>query len=291
MSYGTQTMLKCIGELLLASHWYACAIVLLAGTQDDVKTTWLGPHGYGFCETRLEEFVSEIGSAKASGPSTVMGSAFETLGDGCEHVQLGSLYLAAFSVSAMLITGTGGADSIPSRVNDGEGIVLIFLLILGAFLWTRVLANFCEVATNGDPALTVFRQSLDGMNTFVNDMKLPIEMARRLREYVHQQREVKLREDAARKALPMLSPALQIEVVMYCHRHWLQGIWFLKEFDEEACLVRLAMSIASRTLAPREVAPRRNLYIIAKGLAFYGGRVLSPGMSWGDDVILDNPKQ
>ena len=44
-----------------------------------------------------------------------------------------------------------------------------------------------------------------------------------MREYLNQQKGVQLRAHAA-KALPALSPALQIEVVLHCHRHWLDKV-------------------------------------------------------------------
>jgi L-fucose mutarotase/ribose pyranase (RbsD/FucU family) len=45
-----------------------------------------------------------------------------------------------------------------------------------------------------------------------------------------------------------------------------------------------------QTLAPGEVAPMHNLYVVTRGLVVYGGRVLSRGMAWGDDVILSDPR-
>ena len=48
-----------------------------------------------------------------------------------------------------------------------------------------------------------------------------------LREYLHQQKGVQLRQHSA-KALQLLSTALQVEVVLHCHRHWLNALWFLR---------------------------------------------------------------
>ena len=65
------------------------------------------------------------------------------------------------------------------------------------------------------------------------------------------------------------------------HRLWLEATWFLKGL-ESSCLVRLAREMTTQTLAPGEVAPMHNLYVITRGLVLYGGRVLSRGMAWGD---------
>jgi hypothetical protein len=118
--------------------------------------------------------------------------------------------------------------------------------------------------------------------------QVPEDMGRRLREYLHQMKGTHLQEHAAR-SLSSLSPALQVEVVLHCHRHWLDEIWFLRGI-EELVLVRLAMSMTSRTLAPGEVAPLRALYVVSRGCVLFGGRVLSRGQQWGDDVILHNER-
>ena len=44
-----------------------------------------------------------------------------------------------------------------------------------------------------------------------------------------------------------------------------------------------------RVLAPGEVAPLGSLYAVSRGCVLFGMRVLSRGMSWGDDVILTSP--
>ena len=78
-------------------------------------------------------------------------------------------------------------------------------------------------------------------------------------------------------------------MVLYCHRHWLDAIWFLKDL-KEITLVRLAMAMNPKVFSPGEVAPLRTLYVVARGLVLYGGRVLSYGHMWGDDVILTDAR-
>ena len=49
------------------------------------------------------------------------------------------------------------------------------LVLVGALLWTQVLAMFCDVATNADPGLIEFRQHLDRLNSFIQANNLPRE--------------------------------------------------------------------------------------------------------------------
>jgi hypothetical protein len=55
----------------------------------------------------------------------------------------------------------------PSSASGDETFIVMLLVLLAAFLWTYVLAVFCEVATNAHPANTLFNQRLDGLNAFI----------------------------------------------------------------------------------------------------------------------------
>ena len=188
----------------------------------------------------------------------------------------------------MLLTLAGGSDYYPSAVSDAETLTVTVLVIIGSFIWTAVLAAFCDVATNSNPALTEFRQNLDSLNLFISINELPKDMAFRLRSFMHQQKGVQLQSDAKR-TLPRISPALQVEVVLYIHRQWLGTIWFIRDL-EAAVKVRLAMSMEPKVLAPGEVAPKRMLYVVQRGKVMFNGRILSRAMMWGDDVILSDPR-
>ena len=72
-----------------------------------------------------------------------------------------------------------------------------------------VLALFCDMATNSNPGLTQFRQYLDGLNSFITQHRMPKDMARRLREYLHQHKPGMLSEFTER-SIPVLSPTLEV---------------------------------------------------------------------------------
>lgn len=270
ISHATLTMIQCCVILLLSAHWYACCMALQASLHPDPQRTFMGENYYNLC----------VPSAPGATPDQ-----FGPLA-GCEGLSLGTFYMSSFSWSIMVITGTGGTDFYPSIESPTETFIVTALVIVGALLWTQILAMFCDVATNGDPGMTLFRQTLDDMNSFIRDYDIPTTLQLRLREYLHHQKDVQLRVQSAR-AIPMLSPALQVEVIMHCHRHWLDSIWFIRDM-EASCKVRLAMSMESHVLAPGEVAAGRQLYVLSRGLVLYGGRVLSSGKTWGEDIILHN---
>ena len=55
-------------------------------------------------------------------------------------------------------------------------------------------------------------------------------------------------------------------------------------------MVQIADAMSPLVLAPGELAPSRRLYVMLRGTCMYGRRLISKGgLSWGDDVILENP--
>ena len=65
----------------------------------------------------------------------------------------------------MVITGGGPTDFYPNYpVSDEELLIVCLLQLVAAFLWTYVLAAFCDIAANSNPALVAFRQRLDALN-------------------------------------------------------------------------------------------------------------------------------
>ena len=273
LASGTQTVVQCALLLFVGAHWYACIIGMQTTLHGHPQMTWLGPERYGYCtenQTASAQLTwADDGAADDVRRAPALVQRARRLVDGggggkpwlenCAEMRLESWYIASFTWALMLITGTGGTDYYPSSASDGETLVVCVLVVCGALLWTYVLALFCDMATNSNPGLTQFRQLLDGLNLFIRTHQLPKEMARRLREYLHQQKPGQLGKYAER-AIPVLSPTLQVEVILHVHRLWLESTWFLKGL-ETSCLVRLAREMQMQTLAPGEVAPLHNLCV------------------------------
>ena len=281
LNYASQTVIKCAFMLFVSSHWFACIIALQAQLHENIEHTWLGAEAYGLC---VPWTLTQ--GQQSSNPVVRRVLQEQPLG-ACPNLSVSSLYLAAFSWSVMVITGTGGTDFYPSAASDGETLVVLVLVLIGAFLWTFVLAAFCDVATNSNPAMVAFHQNIDGLNLFIKMNTLPKGMAKRMRLYMHQQRGSMLRENA-KQTLPQLSAALQVEAVMHVHKYWLDAIWFIRDLDAPV-KVRCAMAMAPKILAPSELAPNRHLYVVMRGSVMYGKRMLTRGLAWGDDIILSDP--
>lgn len=254
---------------------YACVIALQATLHNDPQQTWMAESYYNLC--------SPVSGADLQ----LLVKGPDKFSQGCPwaRANVGAWYISAAAWSVMVITGTGGTDFYPSSMSVGETALVTVLVFLGAILWTQVLAQFCDVATNSNPAETHFRQTLDDFNTFCAIHDVPKEMQLRMREYLHATKRVQLRQ-ATSHAIETLSPAMQVEVILFVNRNWLRRIWFLTGADEP-CIVQIATGMEARVYAPGEVVPLRNLYVIEKGMVLTRGRVLTSGDAWGmEDVML-----
>ena len=256
LSSAQLTVLTCVTLLLVGAHLYASILGISTAMHSNKQDTWLG--NYGYCKD-----------------------------DAC-YVSTPVLYLASFMWSVMIITGTGGTDFYPSESSEAETMLVLVLMLLGALLWTYLLALFCDMATNGEPGMTHFKQLLDSLNRHANAHQLPKEMARRIREYMYQQQPSQLSK-YNEGVISCLSAGLQCEILLYVNRPWLQKVWFFQNL-EPACLARLARETSVLTFAPSEIAPLQNLYVVARGMVLYGSAILRSGAVWGDDVILSEPR-
>ena len=63
---------------------------------------------------------------------------------------------------------------------------------------------------------------------------------------------------------------------------------FFKDAEHEF-LVQIAMSLSPLVFVPGELAVTGYLYIVHRGVALYGGRVLTSGKVWGEDCIISSP--
>jgi len=147
-----------------------------------------------------------------------------------------------------------------------------------------VIGTFVTVISQYNPDLTWFRTTMDSLNRFMAINQLPPEMRVRLREFFQQSRHVH-RGQQRRQLLQLMSPLLQGEVALAINEKWVERVRFLKGAEKEL-VVLVAISLSPTVFAPGEMATPGYLYIVHKGVALYGGRVLTSGAVWGQDMIL-----
>jgi len=112
------------------------------------------------------------------------------------------------------------------------------------------------------------------------------DLRRRLREYLHQTKHLQIAA-ASKDLLALLSPALQGEVTWAVNRRWLSRVSFFRDAESEF-LVQIALSLSPLVFTPGELAINGYLYIVHRGIALFGGRVLTSGKVWGEDCIISS---
>jgi len=278
INYGALALGRCVIGVIVLSHWFAClfalqtiffdsplsSVLVLGSDPPEYVDTWKG--NYNYCT--------------ATGATLADGSAE------AECLDPWALYCVSVYWAIMTITSIGYGDIGPSPRNSSEQIFTAAMMLAGGFLWGQVVGTFCGVIATFDPHGAEFRRNMDDLNVFMAQKHLPAEMRRRLREYFHQTKHLQM-ANSQRHLFHMMSPALQGEVAWTANAEWLKRIPFMNHCGEDF-KVEVAMALTPKVFAPGEVAPKGYLYVINRGLALYGARVLTAGKIWGDDVVMYN---
>jgi hypothetical protein len=97
-------------------------------------------------------------------------------------------------------------------------------MMVSGLAWTYIIGQTAGILTTLNPDAALFRNSLDDLNHFMRDRRLPRGMRHGLREYYHNAREVH-KANADSRLLSKLSPLLQAQVALETNRAWLEQIW------------------------------------------------------------------
>lgn len=118
-----------------------------------------------------------------------------------------------------------------SGVNTAERLVGCILQIVSASTWAYIIGTAAGIAATLDPNAVAFRTTMDQLNLFMKDRKIPTETRHQLREYFEDARELhKAGDDAA--LLSKMSPLLKGTVAVLASKRWLDQVWFLQGLGE-----------------------------------------------------------
>lgn len=274
INYGLLQIIR-VGFLTVAlAHISACIWALQTVIVGDLGGTWV--EAYGYCEKE---------------GNTVEGRTYVTSPGGHPGwVCLDPLhiYFASIYWSIMTITSIGYGDISATHGNATEQAIATVLMFATSIMWGRVIATFCEVLSTMNPSLTDFRITMDNLNRYVKRHNLPQPLRQRLRDYFHRTQHLQ-RTTAFRSVLLRMSPTLQLELLWHTNRVWLQRVQWLQN-AECGFIVQLVLSLKPMVFAPSELVTGNMLYIVWRGVAIYGGRMVKQGGIWGDDMLIASEK-
>ena len=154
LSYRTLTMISNTATLMIVAHWAACIFALQAAMHESPSESWLGVYGYcdgpggqggPFAPPWVQTLLNASGVTRPT-RRTIKGE-YDAWTIECSGLTLSTWYIASLSWSIMIITGTGGTDAYPSSTSTTETTVVLIMVLVGALIWTQLLASFCSVAT------------------------------------------------------------------------------------------------------------------------------------------------
>ncbi len=195
------------------------------------------------------------------------------------------MYAAAVYWSSMSITSIGYGDISATPRNHYEMYWAAGLMLLCGVCWSQVLATMTQVLATMRPADTSFKVAMDDLNRFMKSYELPVDNQLRLREYFQRTKHLQI-SGANNSLLCKMSPKLQGEVLLHCNQSWIKRVDFLQGVDDEF-VAALVLNLVPIVFAPSETVFGTSLYVVHRGLALFGGKLLKSGMVWGEDMLLE----
>jgi len=156
---------------------------------------------------------------------------------------------------------------------------------VGAMVWAYVVSNVVSYVANMSPATSQFRLSMNALNSYAYDNKLPAAMRHQVRDYFHRTSHLWTGHEK-QTCLLRLSPKLQANVIMHVNEEWIKTVSWLR-FEDPIFITQLVMALLPEVFVPNEaILYPPALHVIHAGKVIYGGRVLKQNGCWGEDVLI-----
>ena len=305
IDYSMLALIRIIVFLLMCTHLSACLFTVgVSFTRPTPEMTWLGEMGYCVNATHpdleglgIKEHIVAIGSdfawhhdrAYDLNPSTAFVYAYAP----AQGENTGWLCLSPFTIysastywAAMTITSIGYGDIVATRGNALEQLLATIIMLLSAFAWGQVVATFCSLIGSMSASKLAYRELLTHLNAFMRAEELPNSLQVRLREFFFKTKHLRFSANNAR-LFEQMSPRLQAETLWMTNKRWLPKVRFLRDVEPEF-IAGFCMALTPMIFTPDDqVHGNEQLFVIYRGVALYGGKLLSSGAVWGEDMLLE----
>lgn len=167
-------------------------------------------------------------------------------------------------------------------------MVVCLKLISGSF-WAFGIGAAAGIAATLDPNATLFHTTMDQLNFYLRERKLPKAMRMMCREYFTNAREVhQVNDDSS--LLGQMTPKLLSIVAIAANKRWLDHVWFLRDLgntgEEQEFIARLSVFLRVSAFIQHEAFPLGCFFILRKGIVVKFWRFLGPGKVFGEDSLL-----
>jgi len=276
VSFAVQKALKFSTLLLSCSHWMACVWGFTGLT-----------FGEELCTAEGYEIVfgpnNPVPIAETSWLTTLYVDGKVSPDSPCTHWHT---YLASLHFAVMTITSIGYGDIVPTR--ESEYIVCIFCMLSGGVLWAYVIGCTCSILSHKHPVEEQFETATDMLNTVMKEVDVPKEKQQRFREFL---REAKVRDSflVFQKVAESFSAQPRGELMLHLSKESVKNVRCFRDAPG-SFITDVADSFTAHFFARREPLRgiERHLCIVRRGTVAHGGRVITPGSAFQEDMIISS---
>jgi len=200
----------------------------------------------------------------------------------------GEVYVAGLMIALLQMSG-GVGSVVPT--NLAENIIFLIGIAVGSVMWAIVVGTICGLSATGDPFSKAFKQNMDQLNYFLEDMNMEIELRHKAREYLRNAKDLG-KKTAYNEVVEKLSPEVKSECVLHMSANTLKCVDYFKGLNNKMALVELAMRLKRFGFASREKLSTARLNILMRGVAARAGKIMTNQGDvenmphWGEDLLL-----
>eukprot|EP00941_MAST-03F_sp_MAST-3F-sp1_P000679 g679.t1 len=212
--------------------------------------------------------------------------------NGMEFSSTGDRYAAAIEFAMMaFVVGYGSF----SPTTTSERVVALFCMFIAGSIYAYLIGSICTALSNRDPGTQRFHQTMDLLNMYMAEIRMPQEDRYRMREFVQNCKGLQ-RQEFYQDVLRVLSPQLQGEFAMRTTGAWIRKVPFFccsNDEEREKFIISIALVLNRRAYTRGEMlfktAEKAELmYIISQGVIGAKGSILRSGDFIGEDMIMQH---
>jgi len=197
-------------------------------------------------------------------------------------------YIASWYFSVMTMSTIGYGDISP--VTSAERIVACIMMLVGAGIYAYVVGSITSTVQTMEAGVRKYQELMDQLNQFLEENQVDTSLRVQARAYFRTRHQAGNLVDW-RELLAEMSPDLREQIASQSHENWAGASPYFWNCPDD--FVGKAAALFKEVTFPKgekilEIGQNVNeIYIIKKGMIACGGKILSKGCLFGEDVVLD----